>query len=387
MISQEAGCIERGAAGAIGLPAATPAASVGRLSTIQAARGAAALLVVVYHFSRLMQPEQYLGAIAFGNVFAFGHAGVDFFFVLSGFIIYSVHRGDIGRPARFRNFAWRRASRVYPSYWAVTALVVLSTALVAANWTERFSAWHVVGSLLLVPQPTDPVLAVGWTLVHEACFYLAFGIAILSRRAGLLVAAAWLALIAAGLFSPMQPWPLQFLASAFNLQFAMGLVAAHVVLTGAVPAPRALAAAGACAFGLVAYAENTGAIALYGAASKVLFGLSATAVVIGLAAAERAGTLRAGRVGVFLGDISYSLYLIHILVIADGAWLLSKAGVIQAVPAPALAAGMIGACVAAAFLLHLAVERPLMLRPRRGLRAPRLGEATIAGAVRVPTGT
>ncbi|NBQ54213.1 MAG: acyltransferase, partial [Proteobacteria bacterium] len=64
-----------------------------------------------------------------------GHRyGVDFFFVLSGFIILHAHMDDIGRPARLGRYLWRRAVRVYPIYWicltlSVGALVVMGGAL------------------------------------------------------------------------------------------------------------------------------------------------------------------------------------------------------------------------------------------------------------------
>jgi len=64
------------------------------------ARGVAALTVVLYHATRGLSLPQYLGYIPFGNSLGFGHAGVDFFFVLSGFIIMHAHTADIGRPER-----------------------------------------------------------------------------------------------------------------------------------------------------------------------------------------------------------------------------------------------------------------------------------------------
>ena len=65
-----------------------------RLVGIQAARGAAALLVVFYHAGRMLSLDQYVGNDPLRGLFRFGHAGVDFFFVLSGFIIYFVHHKD-----------------------------------------------------------------------------------------------------------------------------------------------------------------------------------------------------------------------------------------------------------------------------------------------------
>src|SRR5580692_2096905 len=96
----------------------------GRLLGIQLARGAAAVLVVLYHAGRGLALPQYLGHVPLGGLFNFGHAGIDFFFVLSGFIIFTVHHGDIGRPSALPRYVWRRLARIYPIYWVVTAIVI-----------------------------------------------------------------------------------------------------------------------------------------------------------------------------------------------------------------------------------------------------------------------
>ena len=61
------------------------------------------------------------------SIFQFGHAGVDLFFVISGFIILFVHYDDIGRPERVGRYLGRRLSRIMPAYWvALTFTIVLS---------------------------------------------------------------------------------------------------------------------------------------------------------------------------------------------------------------------------------------------------------------------
>ena len=99
----------------------------GKLLGIQAARGIAALLVVAYHAERALSLPQYVGRMPLDGITGFGHAGVDFFFVLSGFIILTVHGVDLGQPGRFRRYAARRVCRIYPPYWIVTALVLMLT--------------------------------------------------------------------------------------------------------------------------------------------------------------------------------------------------------------------------------------------------------------------
>ena len=58
------------------------------------------------------------------RLFDFGHAGVEFFFVLSGFIILHIHWKDLGHPSRFSSFAGKRFLRIYPMYWLVLAAII-----------------------------------------------------------------------------------------------------------------------------------------------------------------------------------------------------------------------------------------------------------------------
>src|SRR5216683_3883717 len=88
-----------------------------QITTLQALRGISALLVLGLH-SVPFAPH------LFRYLFSWGFAGVDFFFVLSGFILLYVHYGQIGRPEKLRSYFIRRFSRIYPSYWAVMVFLI-----------------------------------------------------------------------------------------------------------------------------------------------------------------------------------------------------------------------------------------------------------------------
>ena len=82
-----------------------------QLRTIQVARGIAANLVVFSHL--FLVETKYTAAGVLPAFTLYGIAGVDLFFVLSGFIMVAVAGRDIG-PIEF---LWRRATRIYPTYW------------------------------------------------------------------------------------------------------------------------------------------------------------------------------------------------------------------------------------------------------------------------------
>ena len=86
-------------------------------------RGVAVLLVLLFHLSRLggaSWPDR-----AFAGVFRAGWAGVDLFFVLSGFLITGILHDTVGERHYFRNFYARRALRIFPLYYALLAAAFL----------------------------------------------------------------------------------------------------------------------------------------------------------------------------------------------------------------------------------------------------------------------
>jgi exopolysaccharide production protein ExoZ len=338
--------------------------SQGKLSGVQIARGVAALTVVLYHATRGLSLPQYLGYIPFGNSLGFGHAGVDFFFVLSGFIIMHAHTADIGRPERIYRYMWRRVTRIYPIYWVVT-LIQAIRAFFSADSAIRLDSSHIVHSLLLWPETTEPLVGVGWTLRSEMVFYLVFALAILDRRLCKPLVVIALTLVAIGLIaSPADPWA-GLLVSGFNIQFLMGIVAARFLARQRAPNPIGLIVGGILLFLMVGGMEVHGVVPLNGLIGRVLYGGASTAILLGLVEAERGGTIRFAPAGAMLGDASYALYLIHLTVIPLAVRALARLGVLAAMPAAVTVAVLTSLCLCAAMALHKGVEVPLATFLRR----------------------
>ena len=97
------------------------------LQSVQICRGLAALLVLVYHTSAIMGLQKYGSQNIFnGYLSSLGFIGVDFFFVLSGFIIPFAHQKDVGRSDQFGRYAYRRVSRIYPIYWLYLTMILIA---------------------------------------------------------------------------------------------------------------------------------------------------------------------------------------------------------------------------------------------------------------------
>ncbi len=97
-----------------------------------------------------------LRAVAFLMVFAthYGHvpwgfAGVNFFFVLSGFLITGILYDTKDRPDRARRFYVRRALRIFPLYYGVMLAVALLEPVMHWDWYWPWIAWPLyLGNLL-----------------------------------------------------------------------------------------------------------------------------------------------------------------------------------------------------------------------------------------------
>lgn len=272
------------------------------LTNLQGLRAAAALGVIVFHFGLL--PATKLP-------FAAGAAGVDLFFVLSGFIIaYSSARNA-------DHFLRHRLMRVIPAYWIATFIAALLTlqsldVAAAADW--------LVQSLFYLRDPGGrPVLIfVAWTLIYELAFYLIYWLALRlgRRRAPVLSLGMLLALALIPLPGLPGPWPLL-------IEFAMGI--GVYLLTERHGRLRSLRGGA----GLLMAGAGVALLPIlplltgydpddYQAIGRVLtWGVPASVIVLGLVVAEHDGLAIRSNAILRLGAASYALYLLHPLVIGQ----------------------------------------------------------------------
>ncbi len=305
-----------------------------QIATLQVGRAIAAIVVVIYHATQMTVGVA--GPFPGSFLLLHGDLGVDFFFVLSGFIIYhSVPGNSLG------SFLHARARRLYLPYLPVGIGMALFFASIGLN----MNSWSWLPTLTLAPVG-NPALAVAWTLQHEIVFYAVFAAAYFSGRlaVGLIL---WAILIVAAAIAGVAFLPLALI----NLEFLMGVAAAAVFQRGWV-SPRW--------YGM-AFVPLLVWIGL-GAKNdmSILVGLAIAFTIVPVAQWERSGTLVIPRYVLFLGAASYSIYLVHVIAISTVARLVSGW--------PLVMTGSIAAGVIAGLFYHLAIERPL-LRGRFGTTA------------------
>lgn len=355
------------------------------LVTVQVLRAVAALGVVFYHVHIIGGQRGFDFGAFIGRWAEVGRMGVSLFFVLSGFIICFAHRRDIGAPDRLGRYCWKRFARIYPTYW-IFSLLYVSAALAGLGDSDFiYDSGHILSAVTLLPFVESPLppLLVAWTLFYEVKFYLAFGVLIWNRALGIGVFVVWLVYLAAsyrfGLADPFRLWTLWnahfFLGcGAYWLYRRFGQSGVGQGMSGQVPA------LGAIGLGLGGLALSVALTdfrlePIDGSNNEVvvLIALSFALVIAGMARADALLAPWCGRGLRYLGDASYSLYLVHSAVIS--------LCFIVAARVPALARldpvltyfGVAVLAVAGGCMAHSLVERPLLrfvgrFAPARGNR-------------------
>ena len=337
----------------------------GKFGSLEFARGIAALLVVLDHAGYLVAEDRYLGRQAFGGLLLNFHVGVDFFFVLSGFIISTVHWGDAGRPDRLVRYAKRRFMRIFPPYWVILTFVVITYSMSPQLGVARQHEWpNVVASYALFPMPDQPVLGVAWTLVFEVAFYALFAGLILVGRSILWLFLPWAAFILwAAAFGPFD-YPLDFLTSPYHLEFAMGVLVAAAARSKRPTAARSmvlLTGLGGLVFALCAVSMSPTSILETPLVGRLVFGSAAAAIIFGVARLEAKGVLRIPAAFQLLGTLSYSLYLSH--VVTESLFIRFAMKLPPSVRTPEVVAILISlAALVGGWAFWRLIERPLLKR-------------------------
>lgn len=386
----------------------TAAVRAPRRPQLQGARGVVVLAVVAFHAVRLVLGRH--GA-DWGDVQArwwvLGTArfGVDAFFVLAGFLVVSswqsCRREATSRWAAARDFGARRAWRVLPPYLAMLAVLVPLTAPELLTSTEHRGD---LLQLLTVQQYLDQYLPAAvnvpiWSLTTEVHFYLVAPLvaALVARWGGWRVA---LPSILLGIWWVQAPWRGDLAASLLPgrlHQFVLGAAAGVLIsrwdsgderpLARLLTRPRVLPALLVALLVVGTYHGATHRSGDEGVLPDLVHPVAAVllgALLVRITCGPRVGILH-NQVLVWLGGLSYSLYLWHYPLLDGGiSWATPHARSTAAIVAVALLLSAAG--VAVAYVSERWVERPAAAWKQRRVDAARHVPAPMPAAEREPAG-
>lgn len=333
---------------------------------VQWLRYVAAALVVLYHCEVQIMRLDSSAAHRFG----IGAAGVDLFFVISGFImVHTTQR----RGMTFKSFMTRRLIRIVPLYWIFTSMLVFLVAVVPSLFhSSALDVAHVVSSFAFLPHPHPvsgelrPLLVPGWTLNAEMFFYLCFGATLgltLERR---IIALAVLFISIAGLAAAtdMPSRLLAFYGAPLMLEFVAGMAIAWILLNCGLT-QRAVAT-------LVGVGVLLGGAGIWSGISEqpirvIYWGGTAVCGLLACLWIEREHGWFELPLMVRLGDASYAIYLSHLFVLGLAGSVISRLGIFSTIGASGTRIIMLLMATAFGLAVHNWIEVPILayLRGRR----------------------
>ncbi|MFB9983896.1 acyltransferase family protein [Mesorhizobium kowhaii] len=333
------------------------------LSGLQILRAIAAFGVIVRHTLEMSNGSE-AGRFSPDWITASGAAGVDLFFVISGFIMVYVSFPPGQAADTPKRFIVKRATRIFPLYWICSAAIVAISA-VGFLKNKNIDLYTILNSALILPG--DKLVYVAWTLSYELYFYIIFSICLnIGKMFSTSISVILLMIGGIVLGREIQNSTYyDFFSSPLVLEFCFGIALALFFSAGKKwKVPLALGALGFLII-IVSPIFLPHPDALPGS-RVIVWGLPATLIVAAFLEVKRPQSI-AGRATVLLGDASYALYLTHIFVMMAYGWVIKSTfvgGMSQAVFAPVI----IFLCLIVGVLTHVFVERPALDLVRRVTR-------------------
>jgi exopolysaccharide production protein ExoZ len=262
----------------------------GRLQSIDMVRGLAACAIVLWHAN----PH-----------FNFGGVGVDFFFIVSGFVMVGAAEGRTASE-----FLIARVWRVFPIYW-----IALLPWLFWATMSGPLNGGAMIREFMLWPlwfNTAVPWFFLAWTLTFEILFYAAAAVTIRRQSAVLPI---FIFMLAFGAWGTGLSDRLMWVGNPIILEFLLGVLIARL--------PRdetaGLRCVGVGVTWLMVSLGTTYSVRFeefWPSLTRVLlWGIPAGLIVYGLITIEERFTCLLVRALSFLGGASYSIYLFHLLIV------------------------------------------------------------------------
>jgi exopolysaccharide production protein ExoZ len=335
-----------------------------QLESVQALRAIAAICIMFFHipwFSLIADQED-------TSLLPRGVIAVDLFFVISGFIITWV--SIIIRREDILSFCIKRSFRVIPAYWFWTvAIFILGGCMEVPKLASSLAFWP--NAAIDAPYYGYPILPVGWSLNFEILFYTIFALSLLLGKYAVhgIISAILLQvfILPLALYGHITLDPteitsppsatISFLANPILLDFLIGIAIAYLYKYTETQLKI-------CHFMLILTCTILSwAFSLYNFAPSphpIIYGLPCGLLLLTLIIAEKLKIFTVPKWVIYLGDLSYSIYLIHEPIIAAvpmGHLILSQSFYLYF-----LYLVLILLCVlSGAHIFHIAFEKPMIM--------------------------
>lgn len=353
--------------------------AMSRLSSIQSLRGVAALMVVLAH---ALGSAGHVTGQMYGMISAIaplGAAGVDLFFIISGFVMAL---GINQKSQSTRDFARTRFFRIAPLFWLLSILY-------ACLWPPKLGPGDVAmiyNTITIIPLFDgavfhQPILYVGWTLAFELAFYALVALVLFQEMTGdrqlnILTGLVFCAAVIGVFWQPT--WAsARILFNPMMLEFLFGIVVYQLWRSGNWVARAPIMMVVGIALLAVVLLNPLGLdVSLNdmaviqngeGLSRALVLGLPCAFIFAGVVLEAPRPQLFGGLFGI-LGDASYSIYLTHIFI---GQFVMKAVSMNLLDSYFSVAGLMIGGSIISGIAVHRTIEKPLIeyFRPKHRVQS------------------
>lgn len=344
------------------------------LVNVQFLRFIAAALVLTYHGAQGIAEKMAIDNPFRDVCLLIGFSGVDLFFVISGFIIYSSNTGEIGLQHATR-FITLRAARIFLGYWP---FFFIAWGMLHSLNPAKLERVNILSSFFLLPDKIFATLInVTWSLSFELYFYCIFFVLFFVKNRYRIILGMSTAVLCFGIFANYAlnaySWSgfknlsdtARFITSPWLLEFFSGCIVAHKINKGGRAGVWLAIAAGIALFTLGGILNAT---VMDGKIAKffnyhyrmTIFGGGGALLIYGLVNLEHRGILIFPRFSMLLGGASYSLYLCHTIILDTIEYSVLQTWLIGAALPPMLTyVALLLLIQTLAVIFYLLVEKPV----------------------------
>ena len=278
-----------------------------QLDIIQVFRGLAAFFVVIHHVVPSLSYFQNVQFPFLNYLASMGKYGVDFFFILSGFIIN--YANAFKKEKNIPKFIKNRIIRIYIPYLPI-GISLYFLYLLVPSLSESSRDISTITSFTLFPAG-NPALAVAWTLSFELFFYLIYTICILNKKIWNLLIVIWTVAIVTINYNGIQFESafLQLVFSYYNLHFLLGYILSLLLIN------QVILNKGGVAFAIITFFVVFCLSKYFTYSPHIFFSNSIFGIfaffLIYYFVSFRNIKLSSTSIFMMIGNSSYSLYLVH----------------------------------------------------------------------------
>lgn len=339
-----------------------------RLELIQFSRALVPFLVMLFHLSGTMMAYFDYNLLGFSFIPISG--GVNYFFALSGFMMYYIYRGKFGQIHQFKSYLLNRLIRVYPLYWLLTCLFLFVLFL-----NPGFSVGHetdidtLITSFLLVqsPRELEPVINVAWSLVHTVFFYLVFSLLFFSKvNLSKAIITIWALLtIAFSLgYLYIDHYLIRFFFNQYNLIFLAGIFCAYCIthFKMNVKISILMIILGGIGFPVIWLNSIHPFIPI---SFDMGTGLASALIILGLGSIDMQKDMKIPRFLNYIGNAAFSIYLSHNFALDLLSELFSDLSVYDYLGGWLTSMVLLILMLSIGCIVHSFIEKPLIQRSKR----------------------